>query len=166
MSDRSGALPLLPTGLASGMEKLRGHLAMILFAALISLSFSLGSLAAPHIGPAALNAMRFFIATMVMGLVVFALYRRIPLPRAQAWRFGVLGSLMAIYFVTMFMALGMTTPISTGAVFTLIPLMSAGFGFPVSAPDRASHRSHQPVDCRMWFNLGDLSGRSRGHVVV
>lgn len=129
MSDRSGALPLLPTGLASGMEKLRGHLAMILFAALISLSFSFGSLAVPHVGPAALNAMRFFIATMVMGLVVFAIYRRIPLPKAQAWRFGVLGLLMAIYFVTMFRALGMITPISSGAVFTLIPLMSAGFGF-------------------------------------
>lgn len=40
----------------------RGHLAMLLFSALVAGSFSLGSLAANEIAPAALNAVRFLIA--------------------------------------------------------------------------------------------------------
>ena len=115
--------------LASGAEKLLGHLSMILFAALISGSFSLGAMAVPYIGPAALNAVRFLLASLVMAAVALALFRRLPLPARAPWRFGLIGLLMAIYFITMFTALGLTTPVSTGAVFTLIPIMSAGFGY-------------------------------------
>lgn len=115
--------------LASGREKLIGHLSMILFAALISGSFSLGSMAVPHIGSAALNAMRFFFASLVMASVALVFFRRLPFPHVAPWRFGVLGLLMAIYFVSMFIALKYTSPVSTGAVFTLIPMMSAGFGY-------------------------------------
>ena len=39
-----------------------GHAAMLLFAALISVSFTLGDLAAPHIAPSALTAARFALA--------------------------------------------------------------------------------------------------------
>lgn len=35
---------------------------------------------------------------------------------------------MGVYFVTMFEALQIASPVSTGAVFTLMPLISAGFG--------------------------------------
>ena len=41
---------------------------MLLFASLISVSFSLGGLAAPHIDPAAINAVRFCLAVLVMGV--------------------------------------------------------------------------------------------------
>jgi drug/metabolite transporter (DMT)-like permease len=53
---------------------------------------------------------------------------RVPPPRAP-WRFGVLGVLMAVFFVTMFVALRLTDPVSTGAVFTLLPVLAAVFGF-------------------------------------
>ncbi len=43
-------------------------------------------------------------------------------------RFLVLGALMGVYFVTMFEALKVASPVSTGAVFTLMPMISAGFG--------------------------------------
>ncbi len=115
--------------LATGHDKLLGHLAMILFAALISGSFSLGAMAAPHVGAAALNAVRLMLATVVMASVTLVLFRRLPMPPAAAWRFGVLGFLMGAYFVAMFTALKYTMPVSTSAVFTLIPLMSAGFGY-------------------------------------
>ena len=36
-----------------------------------------------------------------------------------------MGALMAIYFVTMFIALTMTLPVATSAVYTLVPLMTA-----------------------------------------
>lgn len=110
------------------MGKLAAHLAMLLFAALVSGSYSLGAIAAPYLGPAAINAARFLIGVAVMGsAVLLMLGGRIPAPRAP-WRYLVLGALMACFFVTMFVALKLTDPLATGAVFTLMPLMAAGFG--------------------------------------
>lgn len=113
---------------AAGRDKLLGHLAMILFSALVAGSFSFGAIAVPYLEPAPLNAMRFLIGSVVMGAVCIALLGRIPRPEAP-WRFAVLGSLMALFFITMFISLGMTTPVSSGAVFTLMPLMAAFFGW-------------------------------------
>lgn len=115
--------------LASGREKLVGHAAMVLFAFLIAWSFSLGALAVPYIGSAPLNAVRFVIGTAMIGIVAAVLRPsdlRLP---AAPWRFAILGSLMATYFVTMFVALQITDPVSTGAVFTLGPLMATVFGY-------------------------------------
>lgn len=114
---------------AAGAEKLRGHAAMILFAALVAGSFSFGALAAPHVGPAALNAVRFAIGIALMGVAtLFMLKGRVPAPRAT-WRYLVLGGLMAVFFILMFTALKISDPVSTGAVFTLMPVMAAGFGY-------------------------------------
>lgn len=102
---------------------------MLLFAALIAGSFSLGKLALPYIGPAPLNGLRFVLGTLVMGTVAFgAMGNRLALPAAP-WRFAITGGLTAVYFVSMFIALKMTTPVSTSAIFTLLPLMSAFFGW-------------------------------------
>ena len=115
-------------GRASGA--VAGHLAMFAFAALVAASYSIGALAAPLVAPAALNAMRFVIGTAIMAAALFALLgpRGFAFPRAS-WRFLVLGALMAVFMLTMFTALQFTGPVSTGAVFTLMPLMSAGFGW-------------------------------------
>lgn len=113
---------------ATGVEKLRGHLAMLAFAALIAGSFSFGPLALPYVEPAPLNAMRYVIAVAAMAGYTFGLRgHAFALPQAP-WRFAILGGLMAVYFVSMFVALSMTSPISTSAVFTLTPLMTAVFG--------------------------------------
>ena len=114
---------------ATGKDKWLGHLAMLLFAVLIAGSFSIGDQAAPHIAPAALNSVRFLLASLLMGIAAFAVTGKIPGWPQAPWRFAVLGGLMAVYFVLMFVALQITGPVSTGAVFTLIPLMSAGFGW-------------------------------------
>ena len=114
---------------ATGREKLLGHLAMLLFAALIAGSFSIGDLAVDHLAPAALNSLRFFLAAILMGVISYAVTGVKPHIPPEPWRFVILGGLMAAYFVLMFVALEISTPVSTGAVFTLIPLMSAGFGW-------------------------------------
>lgn len=113
---------------AIGRERLLGHLAMVCFAALIAGSFSFGRQALPFVDPGPLNAMRYLIAVAVMAGFVFGIRRqRFALPQAP-WRFAVLGGLMGFYFVAMFIALTMTSPVSTSAVFTLMPLMTAFFG--------------------------------------
>lgn len=107
----------------------RGHLAMLLFSALVAGSFSLGALSANLIDPAALNAVRFWIAAAIIGALAVA---GGGVPRqalAAPWRYLVLGGLFAAYFVLMFEGLKTAAPVSTAAVFTLTPLMSAGFGW-------------------------------------
>jgi drug/metabolite transporter (DMT)-like permease len=118
-----------PSAFATGRQKLLGHLSSLMFALLIAGSFSIGDLAAPFIAPAALNGVRFVIATTLVAAVALAIAKK-PIARPDAvWRYAILGALMATYFILMFVALQIAEPISTGAVFMLVPLMSAGFGW-------------------------------------
>ena len=117
----------MSTHTAKNGEALRGHAAMLLFAAAISVSFSLGDLAAPHIEPAALTAARFTLAALIMGALAARALKREHL--RASWRYPLLGGLLGGYFVLMFEALRITDPVSTGAVFTLTPILSAGFGY-------------------------------------
>jgi len=112
---------------AQGREKLLAHLAMLLFAALIAGSFSFGGIAARALDSAVLTLLRYLLTIVVMGALTFGILR-IPfvLPR-QFWRFAILGALISFYMLTMFKALEFTSPVATGAVFTLMPLLSAGF---------------------------------------
>lgn len=107
-------------------EALRGHAAMLLFAALISGSFSLGGLAARFIDPGALTATRFALAALVLGAAALATgaVRRADL--AAPWRYPAVGGLLAAYFVLMFEGLRLADPVSMAAVFTMTPLMTAG----------------------------------------
>lgn len=108
-------------------EALKGHAAMFAFAVAISGSFTLGKQAAPHLDPAALNAIRFALAGCLLAPLALRRLRREHL--VAPWRYPLLGGVFAIYFFLMFVALRLTDPISTAAVFTLTPMMSAVFGW-------------------------------------
>lgn len=108
---------------------LRGHAAMALFSLLVAGSFALGSLAANEVSPAALNAVRFAIAAVVIGTAAFV---TTGVPRsaiAAPWRYLILGGFFATYFVLMFEGLKTAPPVSAAAVFTLTPLLTAGAGY-------------------------------------
>ncbi|MGL4235323.1 DMT family transporter [Tabrizicola sp.] len=107
----------------------RGHLAMLAFSALVAGSFSLGVLAAPHIDPGALSVVRFVLAGALVGVAAVV---TTGIPRSAwvaPWRYLVLGGLLASYFVLMFEGLKTAPPVSAAAVFTLTPVMAAGFGW-------------------------------------
>ncbi|WP_458791692.1 DMT family transporter [Yoonia sp. MH D7] len=107
----------------------QGHLAMLLFSVLVAGSFALGAMAANEITPMALNAVRFWIATVVIGVVVVA---RGGVPReafAASWRYLILAAIFAIYFVLMFEGLKTAPAVSAAAVYTLTPILAAGFGW-------------------------------------
>lgn len=107
----------------------QGHLAMLAFSALVAGSFALGAQAANEIDPAVMNAARFVIAAAVIGTVAVA---TTGLPRSAfraPWRYAVLGGTFALYFVLMFEGLKTAAPVSASAVFTLTPVMTAGFGW-------------------------------------
>lgn len=107
----------------------RGHLAMLLFSALVAGSFSLGVLVAKDIAPTALNALRFALAAVIVGSVAMATH---GLPRSAfraPWRYLLLGGIFGLYFVLMFEGLKTAPPVSAAAVFTLTPIMSALAGW-------------------------------------
>ena len=107
----------------------RGHAAMLLFSALVAGSFSLGSLAANEIMPLAVVFARFVLAAVLIGVLV-ALRGGVPRAAMTApWRYLALGGLFAIYFVLMFEGLKTAPPVSAAAVFTMVPVMAAIFGW-------------------------------------
>jgi drug/metabolite transporter (DMT)-like permease len=102
---------------------------MLCFSAIVAGSFALGGMIASLISPTALAAVRFWLAALCIGAFAGA---RSGIPAATfraPWRHALLGGVFAIYFVLMFEGLKTAPPVSTSAVFTLTPLMSAGFGF-------------------------------------
>ena len=102
---------------------------MLLFSMGIAGSFSLGGLIANEISPVSLNAVRFALASIVVGVAVFSLGMVQKKHAAAPWRYLLTGTLMSIYFVLMFEGLKTATAVSTSAVFTLAPLISACFGW-------------------------------------
>ena len=55
--------------------RLLAHLSMLLFSAFIAGSFTTGALAVPYLAPAPLNAVRFVLAVLLMGVWTFAIQR-------------------------------------------------------------------------------------------
>jgi drug/metabolite transporter (DMT)-like permease len=102
---------------------------MLAFSALVAGSFALGALVAGLIDPVALTAARFLVAgiAMVGVALVAGGFPRAAL--AAPWRYLVLVGVFSVYFILMFEGLKTASAVSTAAVFTLTPLMAAGFGF-------------------------------------
>ncbi|MDO6456459.1 DMT family transporter [Celeribacter halophilus] len=115
--------------IAAAKDRRNGHLAMLTFSCLVAGSFSLGAMAANEITPLALNGVRFVAAAIFVGIMAMATG---GIPRAslrQPWRYAILGGIFALYFVMMFVGLKTAEPVSASAVFTLTPLLAAGFGY-------------------------------------
>lgn len=102
---------------------------MLAFSALVAGSFSLGAMAARFVSPSALTVARFALAGSLVGAAAFL---TVGVPRRTwfaPWRYVVLGALLAAYFVLMFWGLQTAAAVPTAAVFTLTPVMAAGFGW-------------------------------------
>lgn len=118
---------------------------MLLFSLIVAGSFSFGKLIAGEIDPAALTAARFVLAAAILGAVL-ALSGRLQAGHFRApWRFLVLGGSYAVFFVLMFEALKTASPVSTAAVFTLMPFFAAVMELGVS-------RRRNPA--LVWLALG------------
>lgn len=106
-----------------------GHLAMLSLSFLVAGSFSLGSTIAHLAPPDALTALRFSAGAILMGSIAVLSGKVKANHFKRGWRFLPLGGLFSIYFVTMFEALKITQPVSTSAVFTLAPPLTAIFSY-------------------------------------
>ncbi len=108
----------------SARRTMWAHSAMVLFAGLVSTSFTLTPVALAHVSALTLNAMRFGVAAAVLLIVTRSLTSlRTTTP---AWRVSATGGVLAAYFTAMAIALQYATPISASAIFALVPLLTVG----------------------------------------
>ncbi|MBA5778814.1 DMT family transporter [Stappia sp. F7233] len=110
-------------------DGLRAHLAMLLFILVISTTFPVGEAITATLDPIALTFLRFLIATLVLAAVVAANRKWARPNLKQGLKASFVGSLLAFYFIAMFEALRFTSAINTGALFALIPAMTAAFAW-------------------------------------
>jgi len=101
------------------------HFVLLLNVALVSTSFPVGAAITHALDPAALNCVRFALATAVFAVLVTLRgeWRR-PAPK-DLLRYLLLAASLVGFFVAMFEALRLTSAINTSALFTLVPLFSA-----------------------------------------
>lgn len=104
---------------------------MLVFSTFVAGSFVLGSMAANHIAPTALNAVRFAAASILLGVIAGSTSGLKAWHARAPWRYVVLGGMFSLYFVMMFEGLKTADPVSASAVFTLTPAMSALFAWPL-----------------------------------
>ena len=112
-------------------DALRGHGAMLLFSMLVAGSFSLGAMAAPSVDPELVTVLRFAIAALILGCMCALRGELKRINFVAIWRYGLLGSVFATYFVLMFEGLKTAPPVSAAAVFTLTPLVTALASFAI-----------------------------------
>ena len=105
---------------------------MVLYAVLIGSSFPVGEAITGNLDPVVLTFFRFALAAIVLGSVLGLRGELVPPSWSLSVRTGAIGALMAIFFVAMFEALRWTSALSTGALFTLVPLLSSVFGYVLS----------------------------------
>lgn len=106
---------------------LAGHLAMLAFSLLVSVSFTIGALVANQIEPLAITAARFLLATIFIFAFFIVSSTASISDLKNPIRFLLLGGMISIYFVTMFEGLKTADPISMSAVFTFTPIMAGIF---------------------------------------
>ena len=107
----------------------KAHGAMLLYSAMIATSFPVGAAITGDLDPVVLTLLRFCCAALALGAVL-ALRRELDLPPPSALlRYAAISLTIVIFFVAMFEALRWTDALSTGALFTLVPLMTVAIGF-------------------------------------
>jgi drug/metabolite transporter (DMT)-like permease len=114
----------------TGGESRRAHLAMICFVFLISTSFTVGEAITRDIDPVVLTWLRFGFSAVIFAGILLASAGGFKLPKpADILRYSWFAFLLSFYFSAMFEALRWTDALSTSAVFTLVPPMTAIISF-------------------------------------
>jgi len=107
-------------------QALKAHAAMLVFAFLVSTSFTIGKTITYALDPAALTFLRFSLAVVIFIIILTVSRDRLGFPGLKSWpRYLFLALLLVIFFVTMFEGLRWTTSLAAGAVFTLVPFLTA-----------------------------------------
>ena len=103
------------------------HALMILATLLISTSFPVCQILAPKLDTGVLTFLRFFLAALIFLPIVFFRYKlKWPTPK-KLFQYSLISLCLIIFFWSMFEALRYTSTLNTGALYALIPGISAMF---------------------------------------
>lgn len=132
-TERNGATPRGP-----GVARVHGQ--MILARALIAVSFSVGVAITHGLEPELLILARFALATLLFA--PYVMWRHglvLPTPRALAG-YAAISACLVIFFWCMFEALRHTSALNAGALFTLVPGLSAIYAAVLVRERLGAHR--------------------------
>ncbi len=136
------------------------HLLMVVCAALVSTSFTVGAAIAPGLDPAVLTLLRFILAACLFGPYV---YQRCGLHFSWSLvgRSALISLCLVTFFWCMFLALRTTTALNTSVIFTLVPSISGGYAL-LLVRERLGRKQLLALVCGMagavWVIFrGDLS---------
>ena len=96
------------------------HLLMVLCAALVSTSFTVGAAITAGLDPAVLTLVRFIVATCLLGPYVFIRFG-LQFSWSLFRRSAVISLCLVTFFFCMFLALRFTSALNTSVIFTLVP---------------------------------------------
>ena len=96
------------------------HLLMVICAALVSTSFTVGAAIAAGLDPAVLTLVRFVVATAMLAPYVM-LRHSLQFSWPLCGRAALISLCLVIFFWCMFLALRFTTALNTSVIFTLVP---------------------------------------------
>lgn len=112
---------------------IKSHLIMISWSVLIATSFPAASLVANTIDSVSLTALRFLIASILfIPILVHGGDRSLPNLK-ELLAYITLSITSIFYFWAMFKSLQTTTPLNTGAIFTLIPAVTVVAAYFISS---------------------------------
>ncbi len=106
----------------------RIHLLMVVCAALVATSFTVGAAITETLDPAVLTFIRFVIAALCFAPLVRYRYGA-TFSFSLFWRSGVISCSLVIFFWCMFLSLRYTTALNTSVIFTLVPSFSGIYAF-------------------------------------
>ena len=96
------------------------HLLMVICAALVSTSFTVGAAIAAGLDPAVLTLVRFLVATAMLAPYVM-LRHGLQFSWSLCGRAALISLCLVVFFWCMFLALRYTTALNTSVIFTLVP---------------------------------------------
>ena len=107
-----------------------------MFSAIIAGSFPVVAAITPGYDPTVLTFWRFLIATVIFGLML-PFVKGIQFPGwKDLGRYSVVGGSYGFFFIFMFQSLKETTPLNTGTIYTILPLITMLLGRFVGEPIR------------------------------
>jgi drug/metabolite transporter (DMT)-like permease len=123
------------------------HLLMVICAALVSTSFTVGAAIAAGLDPAVLTLIRFIFAACLLGPYVWSRFG-LRFTWSLFWRSAVISACLVTFFWCMFLALRFTTALNTSVIFTLVPSI-AGVYAVFLVRERLSRKQLLALACGM-----------------
>lgn len=96
---------------------------MVICAALVSTSFTVGAAITQGLDPAVLTLIRFLLASLILWPYV-RLRTGFFISWSEIWRCGIISGSLVVFFWCMFLSLRFTSALNTSVIFTLVPSIS------------------------------------------